>query len=108
MRNKFNARKCEYKGMNFDSKKELARYMILEDMYRRGAIKHLRRQVEFELISGNDKFKPVKYVADFMYRIGDNDYVEDVKGYKKGAAYQVFRIKQKLMYDKHGINVFEI
>ena len=34
--------------------------------------------------------------------------VEDVKGFKKGSAYSLFKIKQKLMYDKYGIVVKEI
>jgi len=34
--------------------------------------------------------------------------VEDVKGLKKGAAYQVFVIKRKLMLDRYGIEIKEV
>jgi hypothetical protein len=110
MKNKFNARKRIYQGMTFDSGKEMERYLILKDAEKRGEIKNLERQVEFELIPACEHFKAVKYIADFRYRhLPTKETVtEDVKGLRKGSAYQLFKIKQKLMFEKYNILVKEI
>ena len=68
--------------------------------------------------------KGVTYIADFVYEIpyrkfSDNDgelifadgwetVVEDAKGCKQGAAYDVFVLKRKLMLYVHGIRVKEV
>ena len=52
--------------------------------------------------------KPRKYVADFIYCDADGKtVVEDVKGYKKGAAYDLFAIKRKLFLHRYGIRIKE-
>lgn len=49
------------------------------------------------------------YYADFDYIEKDGTHVvEDVKGYKDGQAYTVFKIKRKLMLYIHGIKIREI
>ena len=50
--------------------------------------------------------REVSYIADFKYIQDGKMIVEDVKGYKRGAAYQLFTIKRKLMLLK-GIKVKE-
>lgn len=115
----------------FDSKKEARRFQQLQIMQKAGEIDDLKRQVKFVLIpaqrefcneiysKGRKKgcFKPGKilerelsYYADFTY-IDVNTgklVVEDVKGYRGGGAYEVFRIKRKLMLKEYGIRVREI
>ena len=113
----------------FDSKKEFHRFCELRILERAGKISGLKRQVTFELIpsqkeestevykSGPQKGlpkpgavieKPCKYVADFVYCDADgNTVIEDTKGYKKGAAYDLFVIKRKLMLWVHGIRIKE-
>ena len=107
-KNKFNARRIEYRGMVFDSKKEFGRYLVLKDMEKHGKITGLKRQVEYILIDANDRFKGIKYIADFTYRENNEPVIEDVKGLRKGAAYSLFKIKQKLIYDKFRILIREI
>ena len=131
MSNKFGARQIKdpATGEVFDSKKEFHRFCELRILERAGKISGLERQVTFELIpsqkeestevykSGPQKGlpkpgtvieKPCKYVADFVYFDADgNTVVEDTKGYKKGAAYDLFVIKRKLMLYVHGIRVKE-
>jgi len=110
-KNKFNARKCEYKGMLFDSKAELDRYLELKDMENRGLIECLERQIEYEVIHENDMFSATRYKLDFQYReTGKNPiwHFEDKKGLRKGAAYELFKLKKKLMYDRYRIFVEEI
>ena len=130
--NKFGAKKIKdpATGYVFDSNAEFTRWCELRILERAGKISDLKRQVKFELIpsqreestevykAGPQKGlpkpgavieKPTKYVADFVYNDSDgNKVVEDTKGYKKGAAYDLFVIKRKLMLLVHGIKVKEI
>lgn len=98
----------------FDSKKELRRWQELKLMQTEGSIKNLRRQVVYELIpkQTNELGKIIErkctYVADFVYEFMGETVVEDVKGYRKGAAYSIFTIKRKLMLYVHNIRVVEV
>ena len=103
--------------MKFDSRKEMNRFMELQLLQRGGIIRDLERQVSFTLVeayktkSGKTE-RACKYIADFVYsRINPDgsieQIVEDVKGYRKGCAYQLFKIKKKLMWVKYHIDVLE-
>ena len=66
MSNKYNAKKQSYKGLKFDSKKELHRYMILEKMLKCNL-----------MVNGT---KIGRYTADFRYLNKQGEtVVEDVK-----------------------------
>lgn len=109
-RNKYNARKAEVDGITFDSRKEAQRYAELKLLLRGGEIRDLRLQVKYELIPKQDGERACEYIADFVYqdvRTGKT-VVEDVKGCKQGAAYNIFAIKRKLMLWRYGIKVVEI
>ena len=96
-------------GIQFDSKKEAERYLELRQLQDNGFITDLQVQIPFEIVPKTDKFRNVKYIADFVYIVhGAGKVAEDVKGYRKGAAYSIFKVKQKLMYWVHGIEVMEI
>lgn len=106
MAHKFNARKAQVDGYTFDSKKEAKRYEQLRLMERAGDIRDLKVHQAFPLdVNGNRvcTFKP-----DFVYRNRHGFVVEDVKGYKKGPAYQHFRTKAKLFEAIYGIRVIEV
>lgn len=128
--NKYNAKKITTQdGQVFDSRKEYTRYCELRILEKAGRISNLRRQVKFVLIpeqrekstevykagpqKGLPKPGPViekacSYIADFAYCDADGTkVVEDVKGCKKGAAYDLFTIKRKLMLYKFGIRIKE-
>lgn len=120
-KSKYLAKKCEYNGIKFDSKKEKDRYIALSSDKE---VSDLQMQVKYLLIPAqrepstfNSRGKEVlgkvierkcEYVADFVYTKDGETIVEDVKGYKKGGAYSVFTIKRKLMLEKYGIRVLEI
>lgn len=113
MSNKYHARKITVLGREFDSKKEADRFLILCGKLNRGEISDLRGQVEYVLIPSQKKSdgkaeRAVKYVADFVYKQDGKTIVEDVKGYRKGAAYAIFAIKRKLMLWRYGIEVKEV
>lgn len=88
----------------FHSKKERDRYFELKLMQRAGMISGLERQVKFELIPAQPKvgLRSTNYYADFVYWENGKFVVEDVKGYKKGQAYEMFMVKKKLMYQRYG------
>lgn len=127
MSNKFNAKKIKYDGHIFDSTKEYKRYIELQNMLNNKEISNLELQKKYILIpkqvleyeevlkSGKVKTKTmtlereVSYVADFYYKDKDGkEIVEDVKGCKFGAAYNVFVLKRKLMLYIHNIQIKEV
>ena len=104
--------KCEYKGLTFDSKKEMERYIVLKDLESRGGISDVQTQVSFRVTEECDHFKAIKYIADFTYFMHYPDKkiftAEDCKGMRKGSAYSLFKLKQALMWEKYKILVVEI
>ena len=112
---KYHNKKVVADGMKFDSKKEYQRFLELSLMQRGGYISDLQRQVKYILIpsqkiDGKVVEREVSYKADFVYK--DNTtgktVVEDVKGYKGGQAYALFKIKRKLMLFIKGIRIKEV
>ena len=89
-------------GITFDSKREAYRYLALKSMEDEGSIEDLRRQVRYELIPAFDvdgkHYRPVYYVADFVYREDGREVVEDVKGMRT----DVYRLKNKLFARRYG------
>lgn len=123
-KNKYQAKKCEYNGEVFDSQKERDFYIELKLLEKAGKISNLRRQVEYELIPAQrepDKIgkrggiikgktieQAVTYRADFCWEEDGKEVVADVKGFKGGGAYAVFKIKRKLFLWRYGIKIKEI
>lgn len=98
-----------HKTDGFDSKKERDRFYELMILERAGKISNLKRQVRFTIVPkqydsrGKLKFRETCYVADFVYFQNGTQVVEDCKGYRT----DVYRIKKKLMYERHGILIKE-
>lgn len=119
MANKLHNKKVVINGETYASQREYARWCELKLLERAGEISNLKKQVKFVLIpahydmTGGKKGKCLErecaYIADFVYTDKDGHVVvEDTKGCKKGATYEVFVIKRKLMLQKYGIRVQEI
>lgn len=119
--NKYNAHRCEYKGITFASEKERDRYIFLSSLERSGVIHNLRRQVRYELfpdeyrdevIHLKTKDKVVKrrsyigvdYTADFVYVKDGREIVEDVKG-SKAVVTRDAELRFKMMHYLLGIDV---
>lgn len=95
---KYNARKYNSRGEEFDSVKEYTRYRELLFLTVGGQIRNLRRQVKYELIpaqyiDGKCVERSLSYIADFVYEDESGEVVEDVKGFKTPE----YVIKRKLM-----------
>lgn len=106
-RSKYHARKTTVDGITFDSRKEARRYLTLKGMEEDGAIENLRRQVRYELVPAFDvdgrHYRPVYYVADFVYVEDGKTVVEDVKGVKT----DVYKLKSKLFARRYGMSITE-
>ena len=107
--NKYGNRKVTEDGMTFDSTKEYARWCELKLLERSGEIVGLVRQVRIELVPKTKLHKARYYVCDFVYfdKAQNKTIYEDVKGYKKGLAYQLFSLKRDILYWRHGIEIKE-
>lgn len=120
---KYRNKKTTVYGIEFDSKKEAARYGELRLLQFAGKISDLEIQKEFELIPAQyETFprygkngqrlkdgkrcieKPVKYKADFVYKENGSVIVEDTKGVKT----KDYIIKRKLMLYIHNIRIKEV
>ena len=106
---KYRNRKTVVDGIEFDSKKEADRWIILRILETTGEISDLRRQVKFLLNKGErwsngKKHRDIYYIADFVYVDGGKTIVEDVKGFKT----PVYLLKKELMKSIHGIEISEV
>ena len=104
---KYHAKKTTVDGIVFDSRREADRYLVLKGMEDDGVIEDLRRQVRYELAPAFDvdgkHYRPVYYVADFVYREDGHEVVEDVKGMRT----DVYRLKSKLFARRYGMSIKE-
>lgn len=116
---KYHSKKIEVQGIQFDSKKEAARFKELQLMERAGQIQDLQRQVKYVLLPAQyrqffDKKahrwknrcveREVCYIADFVYEQDGKIVVEDTKGFKT----KDYIIKRKLMLYIHNIQIKEV
>ena len=119
---KYGSKKVTYDGIEFDSKKEMYRYITLKIKQAEGLISDLRLQVPFEIIPAvyeeqemqmKTKVKVVTkciqrashYVADFVYKDETGVVVvEDTKGYKTPE----YLLKKKMMRAFLGITIKEV
>lgn len=106
-RSKYHAKRTTVDGITFDSKREADRYLVLKSMEEDGDIEGLRRQVRYELVPAFDvdgkHYRPVFYVADFVYSENGHEVIEDVKG----VVTDVYRLKRKLVAYRYGLNIRE-
>ena len=107
--NKYKNKKVEYRGIKFDSKKEMAYYIKLELLEQKGIIKDLELQKSFELqpsfkINGKT-YRKITYKADFSYiSVEDNKiHIVDTKGFRT----DVYKLKRKMFAYEYGIEIEE-
>ena len=105
---KYHNKKCEYKGLKFDSLKERNHYIVLEHLEKTGQIKDLKRQVKFELqpsfkLNGKT-IRAINYIADFTYIKDGILVVVDTKGFRT----KDYLLKKKLFQYKYGMDIVEV
>lgn len=122
-RPKYGNKRCMLGDMEFDSKKEMQRYLVLKEAQERGIISDLERQPQFELIpkvtetyvkhlKTKDKEcertvqLAICYKGDFRYKKDGVVVVEDVKASPHMASLDPkFLIKEKLFRWKFGFSI---
>ena len=126
---KYKNKKVCVNGLYFDSKKEAKRFMQLLEKQQNGEISSLQTLVKYVLIPSQYEYyerygkkgqklkdgrrmveRECAYIADFVYidNASGETVVEDVKGYRRDGAYNIFTIKRKLMLYLKGIKVNEV
>ena len=108
---KYHNKKCEYKGLKFDSLKERNHYIILEHLEKTNQIKDLKRQVKFELqpsfkLNGKT-IRAINYIADFTYLKDGVLVVVDVKS-EITRKDKVYILKKKMFQYKYGMDIVEV
>ena len=103
--NKYGNEKTVVDGITFASRKEASRYQELKMLEKAGEIVGLVRQQRIELIPKTKLYKAVYYVPDFIYfdKRSRKTVYEDCKGYST----EVYKLKKKLLYWRHGIEITE-
>lgn len=103
--NKYGNQKTTINGITFDSRKEASRWQELRLLEQAGEIVGLNRQVKIELIPATKLYRAVTYVADFVYfdKRQKKTIYEDVKGMKT----DIYKLKKKILYWRHGIEILE-
>lgn len=110
--NKYKNVKCSIDGYNFDSKREMHRYLELRTLQNAGKISSLELQPKYPLMCGS---KPIKirnkngvgrqanYIADFRYmdNVKGNVVVEDVKGMDTSTS----RLKRAIVEAHYNVEV---
>ena len=107
------SKKCEYKGMNFDSLVERDFYKHLEEKQEKGEIFNLRIQEKFILQEGfkmnnGSKIQAITYSADQVWEDENGiTHICDTKGSMETIE-QVFAIKYKMLKNLHRDFVYHI
>jgi hypothetical protein len=118
---KYRNKKVSFQGEEFDSKREMQRYLVLKDAESKGIIQNLQKQVKFELIpkieedvvihlKTKDKIQrktvqqPITYKADFVYEKDGVMVVEDVK-ISDYLLPKDYILKEKLFRWKYGFSI---
>jgi hypothetical protein len=106
-KSKYNNKITELDSIKFHSRKESMRYSQLKLYEKGGLITDLRLQVPYELIpklviNGKTE-RAIKYIADFVYfdTVHKVEICEDVKG----MITDVFKLKYRLMFQIHNIQI---
>ena len=94
-----------YNGIVFDSKKEMNRYILLEQDLKTKKISNLQRQVSYELQPAftdytGKKQRAICYIADFVYEKDGKCIVEDVKS-EMTRKLPDYRMKKKMFLYKY-------
>ena len=109
--NKFNARKITCFDGTFDSVKEYRFFLQLKAQMKAAdndfKVVSIERQVRYDIAIAGKKigFYKLDYLVN--YASGKKRYF-DVKGCRAGAAYQLFKLKKKIIEAIYNIQIEEI
>lgn len=109
--NKFNAVRCQFDGETYDSTKELKFHQQLKNQMRAVdktfKVTSIERQVRFDIAIAGKNIGFYKLDFKVTYADGKSRYF-DIKGLKTGSAYQLFKLKKKIVQAIYGIVIEEV
>lgn len=106
-KSKYKNVKIEENGIVYSSKKEYEYSKQLENLKKHNIIEDYCSQVTFHLTINEQLI--CRYIADYVVFYHDGSFaVIDVKGYKSGQAYSIFKLKKKLMKALLNIEIIEV
>lgn len=108
--NKFHAKKTEYDNRLYDSKNEavFARHLDVLRLAKDPQDRVVEVIPQFKFYFYVKDKKIFTYICDFKVKTADGLWkYYDVKGFKKGSAYQVFNIKRKCIEAQENILINE-
>ena len=109
--NKFNARKITCSDGAFDSVKEYKFYLQLKAQMKAAdqdfRVMAIERQVRYDIAIAGKKIGFYKLDYLVTYANGNKRYF-DVKGCRTGCAYQLFKLKKKIVEAIYEINIEEV
>jgi F0F1-type ATP synthase alpha subunit len=90
----------------YASKREANRAAELEMLERGKKIANLVKQPRFTLVPDDELGRAIYYVADFRYFDRDKQewVIEDVKGFKT----PIYKLKRRLLWSTHRLQITEI
>lgn len=103
--NKYGAKKTDYNGHKYHSKKEADYARSLDWKLKTGEILKWDRQVSMQITVNGEKI--CRYICDFVVTYPDRVEHIDVKGMKSGIPYEHFKLKKKLVKATLGIDIIE-
>ena len=103
---KYKARKAIFNGKTYDSKKEAQYAERFYNLLLEGEISELQEQIRFDIVVNGTKIG--WYVCDFVICSNRGWEYYDVKGFRGGAAYSMFKYKKKLIKALYGIDIIEL
>lgn len=93
--NKFGAVKTVVDGITFDSRHEAEVYTNLRAQQAAGQITELKTHVPLQMQVAGVHIGTL--VVDFVFTTPKGKKYQDAKGYRKGSAYQLFKLKAKII-----------
>ncbi len=107
--NKYNAKKTEFAGEVYDSAKEAAyaaQMHIQKKTTGPDKVLKIEKQVRYDIVLNDQKI--CFYKLDFKVTYANRIEYIDVKGLRRGCAYQMFKLKKKLVEAQYGIKITEV
>ena len=103
-KSKYGNKRVKVDGILFDSQKEADYYCDLKLMLKYGFILGFSIQCKFILQEGDEKIKPICYIADFVVFYKDRTVIIDTKGVRT----DVYKLKKKMFEKKFGMKIIEV
>lgn len=81
------------------------REQVLKYALSNGEIKKLEKNKLYILAEKTEKYDKAVFVADYVYSKDGRIIAEKIGVPRKGKSHQLFKLVQKIMFEKHGVEL---